>query len=226
MQLQLNHKLKLLSGLYIYWFLLIVWLAVWAALIWSNGNVPLFLKINGNGLIFLDALMPVLTHVGDGLFYIAVALLFFLFKKWRKGLFILFTYAVSGLIAQLLKRNVFPTSLRPRAYFEQTGEAIRQIEGVELFSYNSFPSGHSTSVFALALALVIIYHRPSAQFLLIVFAIIASFTRVYIAQHFPSDIWAGAVLGTFCTLLVYLFFPLYQHDKNPLFPPPRQSRTS
>lgn len=60
-------------------------------------------------------------------------------------------------------------------------------------SFASFPSGHSTTAFATAIALGALF--PKARWPLIVLAIVAASTRVILNAHYPSDVIAGAVVA-------------------------------
>lgn len=64
----------------------------------------------------------------------------------------------------------------------------------QLYLSNSFPSGHAALVFAVVTALNLIY-RNKLLFLYVVAAFLAM-TRVYVGVHFPSDVLAGALLGS------------------------------
>ena len=65
----------------------------------------------------------------------------------------------------------------------------------------SFPSAHATSSFACATAMTRI--APEAAVLFVLAAAIAA-CRPYLGMHYPSDVLAGAVLGTALGLLVPL----------------------
>ena len=65
----------------------------------------------------------------------------------------------------------------------------------------SFPSAHATASFACATAMTRI--APEAAFLFILAAGIAA-CRPYLGMHYPSDVLAGAVLGTALGLVVPL----------------------
>jgi undecaprenyl-diphosphatase len=62
----------------------------------------------------------------------------------------------------------------------------------------SFPSGHAAGAFAVA-GFVCAVHRPLGVALFVVAALIA-FSRVALGMHYPSDVAAGALLGTFVGL--------------------------
>jgi undecaprenyl-diphosphatase len=72
----------------------------------------------------------------------------------------------------------------------------------------SFPSGHAAGAFAAAVFCLVVYWMASpterrnlqpaatATAVAVPFALGSAFSRVYLGVHFPSDILAGAVLGT------------------------------
>ena len=65
----------------------------------------------------------------------------------------------------------------------------------------SFPSAHATASFACATAMTRI--APEAAFLFVLAAAIAA-CRPYLGMHYPSDVLAGAILGTGLGLIVPL----------------------
>lgn len=76
-----------------------------------------------------------------------------------------------------------------------------------------FMSSHAANAFALTvfMALVLPRRYRVAQWLLLIWAIIVSYSRIYLAAHFPSDVLAGALLGS---LLAWGFATLYKRLTN------------
>jgi undecaprenyl-diphosphatase len=71
---------------------------------------------------------------------------------------------------------------------------------------SSFPSDHATAAFAIAVA-IFAYHRRTGLVLLFA-AVVLSVARVALGVHYPSDILAGALLGTLSALaLTWLVVP-------------------
>ena len=151
------------------------------------------------------------THIGDGLTAVILIVIASLLSKNKIPNLILgiTTLALSGLIAQFFKRVVFNDLLRPGGYF-QKGQ-LNLVEGVDLHSAYSFPSGHSTASFALFIFLAFVFREKRyAQLIFGVCAILAAYSRVHISQHFVEDIVAGACLGV---LIFYLMHFLWSKLK-------------
>jgi undecaprenyl-diphosphatase len=74
-----------------------------------------------------------------------------------------------------------------------------------------FVSSHASNSFALATFLILLFGKQfkRLQWILIVWAALVSFSRIYLAAHYPSDIVAGALLGMLLAVLVYSFYQFY-----------------
>lgn len=155
----------------------------------------LFLWINRHHNNFFDELFKLITFFGDGLTTVLIVLLL-LFVKYRYAVFAAIAYAYSSLIVQILKR-IFHAP-RPIKYFEEISP-IRTIEAYSIHQWNSFPSGHTASVFTLAVVLTFIIKDKRYHGLILPLAALTAFSRVYLAQHFVEDIIAGAILGVMLT---------------------------
>ncbi len=160
---------------------------------------------------FFDIFFRFITHLGDGIFLIFLTLTFFLLKKRKIAINLLLSYLLTGIIVQILKKTFFHDSPRPKKYFEILGETLRVVENVEIHSFQSFPSGHSTTVFALATVLILFFENKISQFILGILAVTVAFSRVYLSQHFIEDIAAGSIIGISGAFLSYFliekFFP-------------------
>ncbi|MBI4089009.1 phosphatase PAP2 family protein [Candidatus Kaiserbacteria bacterium] len=154
-----------------------------------DAQLALFL----NGIVgqsrFLDGLVIFLaSYLG----YILVALLSFLlyFSQYqrREKLQIFFVAIISSVIARAgiteLIRYLYH---RPRPFAE--------LPVNELFTDTawSFPSGHATFFFALAMA-VYLYNKKWGIFFFGA-ALLITTSRVIAGIHYPSDILGGAVIG-------------------------------
>ncbi len=161
-------------------------------------------KINQMGNPVLDLVMRNLTYAGDGLFAVLVFIVL-LFIRIKTALIALISFALTAGIVQLLKHTVFDTMKRPY-YFLQSDVNFRIIEDLTYHSSNSFPSGHSASIFAICTVIAYQYKsKLSIQLLLVVIAVLVALTRVYLCQHFLQDIIAGSLIGTLISYYTSLF---------------------
>lgn len=68
----------------------------------------------------------------------------------------------------------------------------------------SFPSGHSSTIFAVAMATTIL--APALRLPAFVLAVSVALSRIMINAHYFSDVLAGALLGVFCACLMAKLF--------------------
>lgn len=161
-------------------------------------------KINQMGNPVLDLVMRNLTYAGDGLFAVLVFIVL-LFIRIKTALIALISFVLTAGVVQLLKHTVFDTMKRPY-YFLQSDVNFRIIEDFTYHSSNSFPSGHSASIFAICTVIAYQYKsKLSIQLLLVVIAVLVALTRVYLCQHFLQDIIAGSLIGTLISYYTSLF---------------------
>ncbi len=173
-------------------------------------------KINQIGNSGFDVVMRYLTHAGDGIFALLV-LIALLFIRIKTALIALISFGLTAGIVQLLKHTFFKTMKRPY-YFLQSDADFRFIEDFTYHTSNSFPSGHSASIFAICTVIAYQYKsKLSIQLILVIFAILVALTRVYLCQHFLQDIIAGSLIGTLIAYYASIFLePKWNHLDKPL----------
>ncbi|MBS1917672.1 MAG: phosphatase PAP2 family protein [Bacteroidetes bacterium] len=149
----------------------------------------------------LDWFFIVYTNVGDGLFAIAIFLLLLLLRRPLPGWEIVFTFLLSGLIAQIVK-NIFPMP-RPKTLLGDSGYS-HFIDGVTHVGNASFPSGHSATAFGVALILSLFEKNKKRSMLYFFAAVLVGYSRVYLGQHFVQDVFFGSIIGVVSALIVYI----------------------
>jgi undecaprenyl-diphosphatase len=87
---------------------------------------------------------------------------------------------------KMLKRG----TVRPRPY-----QAMHSIcAGAPVLDAFSFPSGHT--LHAVAFTLVACWHYPALAAILVPFTLLTAASRVVLGLHYPSDVLAGAAIGS------------------------------
>ena len=159
------------------------------------------LIINQNHHPVLDIFFKYVTHLGDGLI-LAILLLILLFSNYTLAIITSFSIVIQSIFVSLFKRWLFKGLERPLAFFDES-VSLNLVDGVDVHSYNTFPSGHTATGFTVfALILVILQNRTviiSALLFFLAFSV--GFSRVYLMQHFVIDAYFGALIGIFSVLL-------------------------
>ena len=151
---------------------------------------------------FSDFIFIYFTYLGDGFFVVAVGLLLYLFKKKFLSLMVLSSYAISGIIAQVLK--YFILEARPAVYLKNSSYRYF-IDGVTLHNFHAFPSGHTTSAFALAAVISFSLKDKKFSIFFLATATLVGYSRIYLAQHFMDDVLAGALIGLLSAIICWIF---------------------
>lgn len=150
---------------------------------------------------FLNTVMAIFSMIGyNGFFVIALGLILLIFTKTRKtGFQVLMAVVIGFIIGNLILKNIV---CRVRPY-----EAYTFLEPmVPTPPDTSFPSGHTTNVFAAATA-IFLNHKKAGIAALVIASLVA-FSRMYNAMHYPTDVLAGIVIGVGSAILVYyLVYP-------------------
>ncbi|GGF81969.1 phosphatidylglycerophosphatase B [Paenibacillus albidus] len=138
---------------------------------------------------FLNFWLYYLTHLGGATSAIGINLLIAAFAQqpWRTtGIQALAALAISHLPVAVAKK-LYP---RMRPYLALPGTRTFH----NPLKDHSFPSGHTTAIFASTVPYMVAF--PSLTVVLLPLACIVGFSRIYLGLHYPSDVLAGAAIGT------------------------------
>lgn len=156
---------------------------------------------NGWYHTILDPVFKYGTNLGDGLVFVA-SIVGLLFISYRKATGMLYAALFTLVFIGLFKQVIFKGEPRPHKYFIEKYE-LRLVEGVRNHNSNSFPSGHTTTAFAICGLLAFYFKKRWVKVIALVLAILAGYSRIYLSQHFLVDVVAGGFLGIFIAMLSY-----------------------
>ena len=171
---------------------------------------------------FLTIIAKLFTSFGDENFVVPIVVLAFVlcfFKKTRKyGFSILFAVMIGTLVTNVVLK---PMVLRVRPYntlqltaFWDKYKVWYEAVGSLSESDYSFPSGHTTSAFEMAIAVFICLMADKKKKIAWIFpvcAVCVMGSRIYLMVHYPSDVIAGAIVGTLAGIGGYYLAKLVVH---------------
>ena len=177
----------------------------------KDGQLLLWLKETFSHPV-LDEVMIFISSLGNkGMVWIAIGLLFLLWgvkhKKWvYRGFLVLLSLAANFLACNVVLK---PLIDRTRPYY-----VLDYTPLIPPVGDPSFPSGHTSASFAAATAIYFINKKWGMA--AYVFAAVMGFSRLYLGVHFPTDVLAGALVGTAAAMAVIKIFDAKWDKKSDL----------
>lgn len=170
----------------------------------------LFFWLNGGDSLFWDGVMKVITSTT---FWIPmyVVLAYVLIKNNSVKGFLLTLLAI--VMTVLLCDQIASGFCKP--YFErfrptQDPYLMYLVDIVDGFRGGrfGFMSSHACNTFGIFMFLTLLLRNTSISFLLFIWAVINSYSRIYLGVHYPSDILCGCVMGCIVALIVYTIYSI------------------
>ncbi len=177
--------------------------AVTMCFIIPKGNEVLW--VNGNYSAFQDVFFSSVTWIGKTMvFVIVIAVLAFI--RFNYAILLSAVLLLNSVLVLFLKRVVFPDMERPTAWLDNS--LLHFVEGVDIQTLYSFPSGHTAIVFSLAITLSLCLKNRGWFTFLLALALLVGYSRIYLLQHHLMDVVAGAFIGAASSFIVYYLKPI------------------
>ena len=178
----------------------------------------ILLIINGYRTPLWDAFFIRASTLGNALI-VAFAMLLVLRFRFKWLAIFLLAFAFQVILVLLFKKGLYRGELRPYLYFYRSGlgNLIHLVEGVKIRYVNSFPSGHTATIFYLGSFFALLSRNRTASWILMVIGLLVGLSRIYLVQHFFMDVYFGILFGTFSSFAAYLIvrrFPKTWHAKK------------
>lgn len=205
-----------LVSLYVIPYLLLLTAILVMMYIYPKPELHLMLNSFHSGV--LDFFFKFYTLMAEWPLYV-LAFLPSLWKRNKMTLFFAMCELTGGTILQILKHTI--SNPRPVSVFEDYPDLVLPlVQGVDMHHSNSFPSGHASTFFMFCTCSVIVlayfFSRKNAlktlrnQILfdvalvaLLVLAAMGAYSRVYLSQHFLSDVCVGSIIGFTTPFLMF-----------------------
>lgn len=166
--------------------------------LWSKIAIHLYINSYHNPVA--DFIFRTWTNFGLGIMIVPVALIL-AFIRFRYMLISVMGFLLTVIINDSLK-SIFHAS-RPMAVFNQLHQSIYLVPNVEMYSANSFPSGHSATGFCMFCLLALYTKNNFLKTIYFIIALLIAYSRMYLSEHFLRDVYVGSIIGVTCALVTY-----------------------
>jgi len=169
----------------------------------------------------LDIIMQYITESGEVLWMLAFGILMLIIPKTRRiGITLMILIVLSTLLTGYIKCGVD----RDRPDFEYEGAPFPVEISRDTYAlfceggYDaSYPSGHAARamIIGIILGYALSERFPRGAYLLFLYPVLISISRIYVLQHFPMDVIGGVVIGIMLTGVMAKRTKLYKiFDKS------------
>lgn len=183
----------------------------------------LMLELNSYHHPVVDAAMYWVSHKFFWVpFYLAIVYFIFRAYGWNT------VYVLVGIALVVTLADRF-TSGFMKPFFERPRPCHDPLIGYLIHTYEKcggrygFASSHAANVFGLTTFLWLLLRRTYRYIgLLFLWALLVSYSRVYLGAHYPGDVTVGALVGMLCGFILFWLYRKF----SPLLPDINRKRHS
>ncbi len=184
---------------------------------WMEWDKQLLLAWNGSDSLFWDNLMTGITSTVAWI-PVAIVLLYVIMKNnspREMGLIVLF------IALAILMADQFSSSFC-KPYFERfrpthDPEIMYMVDIVNGYRGGryGFISSHAANTFAVCVFLSLLIRNVWITFSTVLWAVLCSYSRIYLGVHYPGDIFFGMLWGMFVGGICYWIYTYFRQKVSP-----------
>lgn len=170
-------------------------------------DTDIVVAVNNCHSVFMDKAILTIT---DFWFFVLVICAIFAYSFYKettpKALLFCVLLLVAVGCADFLSAGIIRPALqqlRPSNPDNPVHSLLHIVRGYTGGTYG-FPSCHAANSSAIAVFTFLWYRVKKIAFLLIVWAMLECYTRMYLGVHYPSDILGGLAIGSLTAFCIYL----------------------
>jgi undecaprenyl-diphosphatase len=167
-------------------------------------DTQLFLYLNSLHTNWLDPIMSLFTKRETWFPAYLLLIVWLIYKQKKQAAFTIISILLAVFLSDQLCSSILkPLVHRLRPCYEPSLQGLIHLV-TDCGGQFGFCSSHAANSFALATSLCLFFGKNKYTFLVLFWAVIISYSRIYVGVHYPFDVISGAVIGSFFAYLSFL----------------------
>ena len=174
----------------------------------TNIDTRLTLFLNGSDSEMLDAIAVTATKTGTWI-PLGIVLLYVLMrmKNWKNALLVILCVAIAITLADQMASGIFkPLVARLRPSHTPELQGVIDLVGDYRGGRYGFFSSHAANTCAVAVFLSLLFRKRVFTVAICSWAMVNSWTRLYLGVHYVGDIMVGVIWGAFVGWMVFRLY--------------------
>ena len=174
----------------------------------TNIDTWLTLLLNGSDSVMLDTIAVTATKTGTWI-PLGIVLLYVLMrmKNWKNALLVILCVAIAITLADQMASGIFkPLVARLRPSHTPELQGVIDLVGDYRGGRYGFFSSHAANTCAVAVFLSLLFRKRVFTVTICSWAMVNSWTRLYLGVHYVGDIMVGLIWGAFVGWMVFRLY--------------------
>ena len=174
----------------------------------TNIDTQLTLFLNGSDSVMLDAIAVTATKTSTWI-PLGILLLYVLMrmKDWKNALLVILCVGIAITLADQMASGIFkPLVARLRPSHNPELQGVIDIVGDYRGGRYGFFSSHAANTCAVAVFLSLLFRKRVFTVAICSWAMVNSWTRLYLGVHYVGDIMVGVIWGAFVGWMVFRLY--------------------